>query len=189
MMASQTATRAREALAVGSQTVRSLASTLRCSPEESKHVLDELCRAGEVIDAGGVYLRMSAISVRPAAFTDGFGFDDDDDAPVTEMLWHRSYDSEEDVDDMPTEVLRIPVEALVGFEEDQLDHTLAREEGRVARPGESEVEQDMEPAQHDGLYVQDSSVSVLVFAASIAVAFVTGMAVVSAAVVFAGVRF
>ena len=189
MMASQTAIRAREALAAGSQTVSSLASTLRCSPEESKRVLEELCCAGEVIDAGGVYLRMSAISVRSSSITEDVGFDDDDDAPVTEMLWQRSYDSEEDIDDMPTEVLRIPVEALVGFEEGQLDHTLAREEGRVARPGEPEVNHVVEPDQQAGLYAKDSSVPVLVFAVSVAVAFITGMAVTSAAVVFAGVRF
>ncbi|MFT4621470.1 MAG: hypothetical protein ACI8PZ_000122 [Myxococcota bacterium] len=122
--------RAREALAVSSQTPQSLGRYLRCSPEVAQRLLEELCREGAALDAGGVYIRLSSLSLRPQVLPASFGFDDDDDGPVTEMLWNRGKLSDEDVDDMPTEVLRVPLEAAMAFAmedgggplDDTLDH-------------------------------------------------------------------
>lgn len=120
---------ATRALAVSSQTPESLASRLRCSPEVARRLLDELCRDGDAIEAGGIFLRVGAVSMRgatrpslPDTFGGGYGFADDDDAPVTEVLSYRHQDLlAEDVDDMPTEMLSMPLDVAMYLEEEDDD--------------------------------------------------------------------
>lgn len=168
--------RALEALALSSQTPASLARHLRCTPQSARLVLEDLCRAGDAVDAGGVFLRMSAISLSPQALPEGFGFDDDD-APVTEMLWQRAHELEEDedIDDMPTEVLRVPSEAFAGYEEDVDDpvSTFAGDEERSHAPS----------TRGDGQRVHEAVVSTrLLLVAGLTVAAALGAALLVALV-------